>query len=330
MKVFLDAIGGHPLADTVRTLASAGRRHELVAAPDDADLVLLVGSFAHRPELLLDHPLYRRFPGSCAVYTGDDNYLPLAPGVYCAPRRGTSTALGRVRSHAYASAYGRFANPAVQEAAGRLAPDGTAKRHLFSFVGAPTSTLRRHILERFAPDPAALVLDSSSSYHHFEGAGPSSVVGAAGRDRYVSAALASHFVLCPRGAGTGSLRLFETMSLGVAPVLVSDAYVLPRGPDWDAFLLRVPERRLAGIPRVLAEALSSSLERGRAARVAWEQWFSPERIFDGIVDAAREALSADARTGRLYRRATALLVTERRLRTAAARTAVAVRRSRRR
>src|SRR5579863_9487520 len=104
-------------------LGSSSARHDLAASPDEADLVLLCGSFTADPRLLIDHPLYQRLPSRCAVYTGDDRYVALAPGVYTSARRGLSSRLGRARSQAYASSYGLHANDAVRVArAGPLEP----------------------------------------------------------------------------------------------------------------------------------------------------------------------------------------------------------------
>ena len=103
--------------------------------------------------------------------------------------------------------------------------------------------------------------------------------------------LSSRFVLCPRGVGTGTLRLFEAMSLGVAPVLISDRYVLPRGPAWDAFLVRIPERHAGDVVAILRPLASQSAPRARLARATWEEWFAPDVIFDRLVDAAASAHS---------------------------------------
>ena len=121
MKVHVvPVVEDHWLAGTVRGLAGGqASRHELADVPGDADLILLCGPFSKRPATLTRHGLVRRFADRCAVYTEDDSYLPLLPGVYTSPRRGPSTASGRVRSFAFAASYGTHANAAVTEAAAR-------------------------------------------------------------------------------------------------------------------------------------------------------------------------------------------------------------------
>ncbi len=300
MRVLVDAMGSHPLARTVRALADRpAATHQLAASPEEADLIVLCGSFTRDRHLLTGHPLYRRFPHKTTVYSCDDHYCPLAPGVYASPRRGLSTVLGRVQSHAFASSYGLRANAAVLGAGAhsdRGAP--TPKSLLCSFEGSSTSRVRRRLFALEVDPDEVRIRDTSSSYRHFDQA-PSEQ--GAGQESYVSTMLSSQFALCPRGVGTGTLRLFEAMSLGVAPVLISDRYVLPRGPAWDSFLVRIPERRAADVVAILRPLAPQSAARARLARAAWEQWFAPDVIFDRLVDAAASAHTAGESVYGLYR-----------------------------
>jgi hypothetical protein len=248
----------------------------------------------------------------CAVYTADDSYCPIAPGVYTSPRRGLSTMVGRVRSHGYASSFGTHVNEAVMEASGTASGDPSpgrvdAEPLLFSFEGSPASRVRRRLLALNVDAGDAVVRDTSSSYQHFDHSAPGRD---AGQRRFVETVMRSRFVVCPRGVGTGTLRLFETMSLGVAPVLVSDPYVLPRGPRWDTFLLRVPERKVHRLSSILGPLAASSAERGARARQEWLTWFAPEVIFDGIIDAAVQALRAHPWIAGAYRRSSPIVVAD--------------------
>jgi len=304
MKVFVDAMGSHPLAQTVRTLADRpDAKHALADSPEEADLVVLCGSFTRDRHLLTGHPLYRRFRHKTTVYTCDDHYSPLAPGVYASPRRGLSTALGRVQSHAFASSYGLRANAAVLAAAGEADPGATVPKSLLcSFEGSSTSRLRRRLFALEVDPDEACIRDTSTSYRHFDPRASDQPASdqAGGQAGYVATMLSSRFVLCPRGVGTGTLRLFEAMSLGVAPVLISDRYVLPRGPAWDTFLVRIPERRAGDVVDILRPLASQSAPRARLARAAWEEWFAPDVIFDRLMDAAASAHAAGESVFGLY------------------------------
>jgi hypothetical protein len=263
--------------------------HELTGSAADADLILMMGNFGRDPEYLLDHPAYKQFPEKCAVYTEDDNYLPLAPGVYCSARDDRSTRIGRVFSYTYVTRNGRYQNPYLSELNKQKWVEierATPKRYLFTFQGGSTSLLRKRLFNlRF--DRPDVLIENTSNYYHWDDSQPDR------RDRqraYAEVLAASEFVLCPRGAGLGTIRFFESMAAGVAPVLISDDYVLPPGPEWDSFLIRVSENDISKLPQLLARLQPEAAERGRLARKTFEDHFCMAREFDGIVELAVRSL----------------------------------------
>jgi len=101
---------------------------------------------------------------------------------------------------------------------------------------------------------------------------------------YAEIMAASKFILCPRGLGTSSFRLFEAMEAGRAPVIVSNQWVEPDFVNWH-FAVRIPEHQVKTIPAYLASIKDEAEERGDAARAAWEQAFAPDKIFHSAADA---------------------------------------------
>jgi hypothetical protein len=83
--------------------------------------------------------------------------------------------------------------------------------------------------------------------------------------------------------------------LGRPPVVVSDQWVAPTGPDWDSFSIRVAESDVASIPAILRERASEAIGMGRAARNAWSAWFSPEASFHRTVEWCLELVAAEPR-----------------------------------
>lgn len=267
--------------------------HQLVEDPTLADLILLFGSFGTEPDLLLQYPLYLAFPEKCAVYTEDDNYLPLAPGVYCSARVDRHSRAGRTFSYSYVSRNGQYSNPFI------ASPEQPVpKTLLFSFQGGSTSLLRKRMFNLSFKRPDVLI-ENTSTYYHWDLSQPDREIR---QQRYARTLAASHFVLCPRGAGTGSIRLFEVMSAGIAPVLISDNYLLPAHVDWDSFLLRVAEKDIARLPELLEPHLASSAHRGRLARAAWLAHFVPECEFDALVGNCSRALQHGPPSEEVFRR----------------------------
>jgi hypothetical protein len=314
MKIYLAATNENELVALFRARATLSKRHELTTDPAAADLVLILGSFGRDPHTLLDHPLYKALPDRCAVYTEDDNYLPLAPGVYCSVLRDVHTRVGRIFSYSYVSRNGRYQNPYLAEVPSAApAMPAPEKRYLFTFQGGSTSLLRKRIFN-LNFDRADILIENTSKYYHWDDTQPGR------RDRqlaYAETVAASHFVLCPRGAGVGTIRFFEVMAAGIAPVLLSDEYELPPGPDWDSFLLRIPERDIVRLPQLLEPHLASAAQRGRLAREAFVEHFSLEKEFDRIAELAALSLRHAPPSEQRFRRQQAAIIRRAELRHAA-------------
>jgi len=84
----------------------------------------------------------------------------------------------------------------------------------------------------------------------------------------------ARFILCPRGNGVGTIRLFEAMQAGRVPVIISDDYVLPNGVDWKSCAIVVRESEAGKIPEILAARESDWETMAALARRSWEQHFS--------------------------------------------------------
>ena len=98
------------------------------------------------------------------------------------------------------------------------------------------------------------------------------------RAEFAAQMRASDYVLCVRGAGNFSVRLFETLAMGRVPVLLETDLVLPCADviDWDAIAVRVPLAAIDDVDVRVAAAHAEGPERfawrQRAAREAWERW----------------------------------------------------------
>jgi Exostosin family len=244
-------------------------KHELVSEAAAADMIIFIGSVPAYGDGIVDSPLPRLYPEKCFMYWDDDAVVPLLPGIYTNAVEPGWFDLHRTASHMFIDAL----NPHV------VPMPGVEKRYLFSFAGGSTSVLRKKLYKIDFRRPDVFVRNTSD-YYHWD---PSQHDRDERQKQYAETIAASHFGLCPHGASAGSLRLFEVMQMGVAPVLVSDKFMLPEGPDWDSFLLRVPERKIRHLAEILECHVSESAVRGRLARLAWEQWFSPQVMFNNIV-----------------------------------------------
>lgn len=164
--------------------------------------------------------------------------------------------------------------------------------YLYSFVGSPaTHPVRGRLMS--IGHPRALLIDRQATP-----VGPPSLTREDYEREYAQNIKQSEFVLCPRGGGTSSFRLYEAMMLGRVPVIIADQWVAPKGPDWDSFSVRVKETELDTIPCVLEERASEAGGMGEAARAAWLEWFSESVSFHRIIESCLELTAfASSRSG---------------------------------
>jgi hypothetical protein len=93
----------------------------------------------------------------------------------------------------------------------------------------------------------------------------------------------SKFILCPRGFGASSIRIFEAISLGRVPVIISDAWQPPPGVPWQEFSVVIPECGVFNIPVVLEKLESKARSMGQLARQAFDAHFAPNVFLDRLL-----------------------------------------------
>lgn len=257
-------------------LASLGRH--VCEEPGDAH-VILFSSVAYGGLWMRDivhHPLSRAYPDRVMVYSEADRPWPRIPGIYASVPRGVfSTEMHR------SGPYFPFHHTFGLGDQLHSVPDLGTYMFLYSFVGAVASSPRLRARLMSLHDPAANLVDTSSSqWAPFYGPAQ------ARRpvfSRYVASFESSAFIVCPRGSGVGSMRVYEAMMAGRPPVIISDGWVPPVGPKWEDFALLVPERRVRDLPAILRERQPDAERMGRAARAAWARWFAPDAIFSTVL-----------------------------------------------
>jgi hypothetical protein len=106
------------------------------------------------------------------------------------------------------------------------------------------------------------------------------------RRAYVQNMVDSDYVLCARGAGNFSYRLYETLSCGRIPLFIDSDCVLPYDwlIDWKQHSVWVDASDLGEVAKRVAafhEALSPQAFRDLqvACRKLWDDWLSPEAFF---------------------------------------------------
>jgi hypothetical protein len=259
--------------------------HHLTNDPALADIILFAereDAAGNRLERVRNHYLFRSYPEKSFVFNPRYKGIPYLPGVYAS----LPVALynrRRFRSGHYPEVMDNdlfhFSPPR---------PDAT---YLYSFSGVSwTAPVRQHLL-RHCDHPRSHLRDTTSSDIEIRKVcqpGPDEVTYM--RD-YADLTRDSKFVLCPRGTGVSSLRLFETMRMGRVPVILSDDWVPPEGPEWQRMSVRISEAAVESLPERLLNLEPEAIEMGYRAREAWEEWFSPQASFHRVVEWCLDILS---------------------------------------
>ena len=280
--------------------------HDVVSSADEADIIIVSdlreeNYFAG----LRTNPILRRYPDKSVVCDRSDCPIGFVRGIYASPPRTLDH--GRYRTGFYLTAASEWRNPFVSaEAAARVEKD-----LLFSFVGRNSALVRSRLFAQDFGRSDVLVIDASSHYDHWDHASPNRAVN---QRRYVEISARSRFVLCPRGTGSSSERLFEILQMGLVPVILSDGWVPPRGPRWQDFSVAVSESNVPHLVQILEEYGEQWREMGQRARQAWLEWFSPPKQFNYIVDSCADIRRTAKISERQVRRMWPLLLGSRRAR----------------
>ena len=101
MKVYLGAVCETEQVDILESHAVYSKSHQIVTDPSAADVILILGAPPFEPQRLLDYELYKAFPERCAIYSEDDDCLPIIPGVHANAPISQHTRIGRIFNYAH-------------------------------------------------------------------------------------------------------------------------------------------------------------------------------------------------------------------------------------
>lgn len=250
--------------------------HRVTEDADLADVIVFVESYGAgwHFERVRRHPFTRRHREKCFIFCSNPFVIPFLPGVYT----------GIEKRWASRRTVPGFYLDVPKSRFTTFTPPSDDLPYLYSFMGSVgTAPVRRQMQalthpRGFFQDTAA---DFSKALHGQMDAREQQDY----QRRYAEMTKASKFVLCPRGLSVSSIRLFETMRMGRAPVIVSDGWLEPPGPSWETFSIRIPERDCMRIPQFLEAREHDAVTMGKRARAVWVEWFSREVAFHRVVEA---------------------------------------------
>lgn len=252
-------------------------QHSIVNDPDEADALLFPD--AHllfndwRLRTITHDRLFREYRRKSLLYDERDRPWCAAPGIFVSMP--AKELVNRVQKP--------WAYYRVPDYDNRLDPD-----LLFSFVASASHPCRNGL---FRLNHSRGLVSETKRFTFYDA---SSEGYATKRDFFDETLVRSKFVLCPRGAGTSSIRLFETLAAGRVPVIISDDWAPPVGPDWNGFAIRWPQGSYRGLVERLEEAEERWEEMAEAAYATHRQWFAQDISFHRLAEICQSLIQSHA------------------------------------
>lgn len=264
----------HELLDGFIEMAALDQfdKHSLCTSPEEADVIVFIEN-THFDDYLYskvrNHPFVKQYPEKTFMYNEADKPWSALPGLYCSMPR-------RFFQHSKQVAFPYLCTP--NEFIKDVHTWDVEKRWLFSFVGSTSSRPRYDVVALMNQGSNGVQDTSDFNVHDC-----TTDTKAAQGKNFAQTMAESHFMLCPKGIGTSSYRLFESLEAGVAPVIIANQWVPTPHINWD-FAVRVDERDIESIPSLLRSIEDEAADRGAAARAAWESAYAPDVMFDTVAE----------------------------------------------
>jgi len=255
-------------------------RNDLLSRPEfdeassaeSSDAIILNEQFSFKEwryvSRLIGDAVVGRYANKVYTINTDDIASGLLRGIYTSlPKIRCSTSLHR------AVPYTWFPNEMVLQQRNHPRPQPD---YLATWRGNPKSNkrLREGLLRNCRRSASFLVEPTDSWLEH----------GMKEKVHYVNVLRSGRFSLCPAGIAPVSFRIYESMALGICPVIIADSFVPPEGPRWSDFSIQIPEKRLRDMESILKGKSDSYLEMGDLAKKEWERFFSPEQVMRYYAD----------------------------------------------
>ena len=267
--------------------ALSDKKYTLTENPQSADIIL-IGNVREEDwgKKILKHELINKYPAKSFSLSEADHPIILRHGIYASGTKSIFN-LRRVRTGSYTLYSDEYLNPYIK-AHQISGPNSIKKEYLLTFIGRNTFSSRglmklRGTLFHLKFERPDIFIEDASTFNLW--ARDKDAVNRPMRQQhYYEILLRSKFSLCPRGEGANSLRLFESMQLGVAPVILSDRWILPRGPKWHEFSIVIKERHIRDVEKIVQAHENDYKAMGDLARRSFEDYFSDRVYFNYIVD----------------------------------------------
>ncbi|HHU08317.1 MAG TPA: exostosin family protein [Clostridiaceae bacterium] len=255
----------------------SNKKYTLVDNPEEAHIILIGNVDDKTGEKILANPILKKFPEKSFSLSDTFITLFLNRGIYTSANTRSLFGWRRIRTGSYTLLPDEFINPFIKLVSNQLIVE---KKFLFSFIGRNCHPVRNRILNLAFQRRDILIEDSSKIFDLWK----TNVSKEQKQFRFAEILAQSKFSLCPRGAIANSIRLFESLQMGVAPIIIADAFLLPKGPDWAKFSIIIKEKDIDQLEKIVSSCEANYAEMGALAKQCYDNYFSEDSYFNYVVD----------------------------------------------
>lgn len=246
---------------------------ETVSTESNADIIIVfnkhltpVGRFDLR---LLMSSYYQKHRDKILIYDETDVPLFVIPGLY------VSTNLTFMGAHILPVPYINLATYAFTKYNKQYRPIKC------SFWGRDSHKVRSQL---YAIDELGYSINNTSNHDFFNMNPDNQSNLLQHKISYCEILGSSMYSLCPRGYGTSSIRLYESIYAGCVPVIISDNYVPPFNVDWYRCALLVKESKVSDIVNIVNNDLVNYAGRKAMIEDASSRILQPSAVTEYIIN----------------------------------------------
>ena len=249
-------------------------QHTFCETSREADLIVLFQAWSFKQlnysKKLINDPIFKQHCNKTLVVNYDSTVgQGFIPGCYVSLR---NTSMNSNNSTIYSPiAYPKEYNEALFEVNQQdIKPD-----YLFGFRGTTHShIIRKQMFDALEKSNKGLMVNKTQKFHtHTE---EEKLI-------YAQELKKCKFALCPRGSSPNSYRLFEAMSVGRCPVIISDEWVEMPKIKWDQFSIGIQEQDIPNIEKILTDQEDKANKLGLEAKKIWQQHFCEQAKYQNYL-----------------------------------------------
>lgn len=245
--------------------------------PVNADIILLCDlRFDNYYQTISENELLKKYINKCFLLSNFDRPITHIRGLYTSAER-SFFYFGRIHSCSYTACYDPYKNPFILNHDPSISFN---KTYLFSFLGRNCDISRDKIFGMDFIRKDLFFEETSKTYDLYQ----RDLKDLTMEKKFYESLLSSKFSLCPRGWGANSYRLFESMMLGISPIIISDEWVLPKGPRWEEFSIFIKVKDIANLEQIVSRYEHKYKKMGQAARQAYLQYFDEKVYFNYVIE----------------------------------------------